>query len=208
MGAQDVGRAELQIPPGMILISEEELAEREAEIEEALRAPYRDAAEKLGQALVHLEQRLRDDVVDLSAKIASALVGRSFELDRKLTLEVAQRALKLLGAIERVVVKCSPLDAELLREHLPALARMEAGRNVEVIVKPADDIRPGGVLMTFDGGVVDAREEKRLERIVEAVKAAVQDVDLRVAERAEAIAQEGREAAPRGTTTPEGGPVA
>lgn len=181
---------EPQIPPGMMLISEDELAEREAEIEEALRQPYLEAAQKLGTALSQLELRLRDDVVDLAAKIASALVGRAFELDRKLTLDVAQRALKLLGAIERVVVKCSPLDAELLRAQLPDLARMEAGRNVEVIVKPSDDIKPGGVLMTFDGGVVDAREEKRLERIVEAVKSAMQDVDQRVAERAETLAKE------------------
>lgn len=207
-GAPETARAgEPQIPPGMILISEEELAEREAEIEEALRQPYLDAAEKLGLALVQLELRLRDDVVDLAAKIASALVGRAFELDRKLTLDVAQRALKLLGAIERVVVKCSPLDADSLREQLPGLARMEAGRNVEVIVKPSDDIRPGGVLMTFDGGVVDAREEKRLERIVEAVKAAVQDVDQRVAERAELLAKEaGRQASEvAGTPEAEGG---
>jgi len=185
-GYEEHAGGESTPPPGMLLISERELAQREADLEEALREPYLEAARHLLRVIGEIEQRLRDDVVDLAARIASVLTNRLLQHDRTITLDIAQRALRLLGPLERVVVKCAEVDAELLREHLPALARAEAGRVVEVIVRPSDDIQPGGLLLTFDGGVVDAREERRLARIVDAVKAAVQESDaLLEAEREE-----------------------
>lgn len=163
------------IPEGMLLVSEEALAEREEAIVEALRKPYLDAARSMLQAIDELETRLTDDIVDLAARIAQALTYREFTTDKTLVLEVAQRALRLVGPLERLTVRCAPEDAELLRDNLPALARVEVGRAVEVVVRPSDDIMPGGLLLTFDGGVVDAREERRAARIVEAVKAAIRE---------------------------------
>jgi flagellar biosynthesis/type III secretory pathway protein FliH len=159
----------------MLLVSEEALAEREDAIVEALRKPYLDAARSMLQAVDELETRLTDDVVDLAARIAQALTYREFTTDKSLVLEVAQRALRLVGPLERLTVRCAPEDAELLRDNLPGLARVEVGRAVEVVVRPSDDILPGGLLLTFDGGVVDAREERRAARIVEAVKAAIRE---------------------------------
>lgn len=163
------------IPEGMLLVSEEALAEREEAIVEALRKPYLDAARSMLQAVDELETRLTDDIVDLAARIAQALTYREFTTDKTLVLEVAQRALRLVGPLERLTVRCAPEDAELLRDNLPALARVEVGRAVEVVVRPSDDIMPGGLLLTFDGGVVDAREERRAARIVEAVKTAIRE---------------------------------
>jgi len=158
-------------------VSEEALAEREEAIVEALRKPYLDAARSLVIAIDELETRLTDDVVELAARIASALTYREFVGDKTLILEVAQRALRLVGPLERLTVRCAPEDAELLRDNLPALARVEVGRAVEVVVRPSDDIMPGGLVLTFDGGVVDAREERRSARIVEAVKAAIREAN-------------------------------
>lgn len=169
--------AEPTIPEGMLLVSEEALAEREEAIVEALRKPYLDAARSLVIAIDELETRLTDDVVELAARIASALTYREFVGDKTLILEVAQRALRLVGPLERLTVRCAPEDAELLRDNLPALARVEVGRAVEVVVRPSDDIMPGGLVLTFDGGVVDAREERRSARIVEAVKAAIREAN-------------------------------
>lgn len=163
------------IPEGMLLVSEEALAEREEAIVEALRKPYLDAARSMLLAVDELETRLTDDIVDLAGRIAQALTYREFTTDKTLVLEVAQRALRLVGPLERLTVRCAPEDAELLRDNLPALARVEVGRAVEVVVRPSDDIMPGGLLLTFDGGVVDAREERRAARIVEAVKTAIRE---------------------------------
>jgi flagellar biosynthesis/type III secretory pathway protein FliH len=161
----------------MMLVSEEALAEREDAIVEALRTPYLEAARKLLLVAEEVETRLRDDIVELSARIAQALVYRELKTDRAVILEVAQRALRLVGPLERLTVRCAPEDAELLRENLPGLARAEVGRVVEVLVRPSDDIMPGGLLLTFEGGVVDAREERRLARITEAVKTALRDIE-------------------------------
>ena len=174
------GASEPVIPPGMVLISQDELTRREAELTDALRAPYLEAAQRLMSVVGEIEQRVREDVVDMAARIAAVLMQRAVKLDRTITLDIARRALRRLGPIERVIVKCAESDADLLREHLPALARSEVGQMVEVVVRPSDDIRPGGVMLTFDGGVVDAREERRLARIVDAVKAAVLDNDAMI----------------------------
>ena len=171
------GGGEFGLAAGMIVVSEAELAQRDAEVAEAAIAPYREAIARFDRVVNELEQRLREDIVDLSARIASALAQRELKLDRTLVLDIARRALRLLGPLERVIVKCAESDAELLREHLPTLARAEAGRPVEVLVRPSDDILAGGLLLTFDGGVVDAREERRLQRIVDAVKAAIQELE-------------------------------
>jgi hypothetical protein len=174
-GPSSAGQA---LPEGMMLVSEEMIAQREDAIVEALRTPYLEAATKLMAAADELESRLRDDVVELAARIAQALVHRELRTDRSVVLEVAQRALRLVGPLERLTVRCAPEDADLLRENLPGLARVEVGRVVEVLVRPSDDILPGGLVLTFEGGVVDAREERRLARLVEAVKMALRDAEL------------------------------
>lgn len=190
--------SEPTIPAGMILISREELAERESEIRDEYRGPYLAAAARLRDAISELEQRLREDIVDLSARIASALVQRALRHDRTITLDIARRALRRLGPVERLIVKCAESDAELLRERLAAVARSEMGQPVEVLVRASEDIEPGGLVLSFEGGVVDAREEQRLARIVEAVKAAVRENDA-ILEGARDATREG------GTRESEGG---
>lgn len=165
------------IPPGMILISREELVERESEIRDEYRKHYLASATRLREAIGELETRLREDVVDLAARIATVLVQRAIEQDRNITLDIARRTLRRLGPVERIIVKCAESDADLLRERLSVVASTEMGQPVEVLVRPSIDIDAGGLVVTFDGGVVDAREDKRLARIVEAVKAAVRESD-------------------------------
>lgn len=184
------------VPEGMILISREELDEREADIRDEYRGPYLAAATRMRQAISELEQRLREDVVDLAGRIASVLMQRALQQDRTITLDIARRALRRLGPIERLVVKCAEEDAELLRERLPGMARSEMGQPVEILVRSSDDIQPGGLVLTFDGGVVDAREERRVARIIDAVKAAVRENDaiLDSAREAGAVQTQGTEA--------------
>jgi hypothetical protein len=159
--------------PGAVLVPEEEVIAREDALIAALQKPYRDAAARFIAACDELERRLREDVVDLAARIASAMLHRELKMNRGLVLEVAQRALRLVGPLDRVTVKCASEDADLLREHMPNLARTEVGRVVEVTVRPSDDVTPGGLVLTFEGGVVDAREDRRLARITDAVKEAL-----------------------------------
>ncbi len=164
-------------PPGPPVVSEEEMIAREDALIAALQKPYRDAAARFFAACEDLDRRLREDVVELASRIASAMLHREFKMNRGLVLEVAQRALRLVGPLERVTVKCAPEDADLLREHMPNLARTEVGRAVEVTVRPSDDVTPGGLVLTFEGGVVDARDDRRLARITDAVREALHAVD-------------------------------
>lgn len=171
--------AEPTIPPGSFIVSEADLEAREQELVALLREPFRDAARELKAAAIELQQRLHEDLVDLAGRFAQALIYREVRLDRGIMLDIAHRALRMAGTLERVVIKCSEEDAPFLREELGEVARSEAGQaSVEVIVRPSDDIDVGGCLLTFEGGIVDARNEKRLDRLMEAVKAAVADAPI------------------------------
>jgi len=149
------------------LLREEVLAEA--------RVPYLAAAEAFAAATRELSRELHEDVVDLALRIAEAIVRREVALDRTVVLDVARRALRLAGPVSRVTVKCATEDAPYLREHLDVIAREESGTAVEVMVRPSDDIDLGGCLVTFDRGVVDARISRQLERLGDAVKAALAD---------------------------------
>lgn len=164
-----------ELPPGAMIVTQEEIDQHDQEIVNLLREPFLRAALALEEARNELVSRIHEDVVDLAARLASALLQREVKLDRTVTIDVVQRALRLAGPLESVTIKCSEEDAELIRERAPGLARIEAGRPVEVTVRPSDDIQPGGCVLTWDGGVVDARNERRLDRIIEAVKTAVSE---------------------------------
>ena len=162
-----------QIPEGALILTPEELEAHEQAFIDALREPYLAAAQRLEDAREELASRVHEDIVELAARLATALIHRAISEDRTITLEILQRAFRLAGPLEHVTVRCNADDADLIRERAPGLARAETGRAVEVVVRPSDDITAGGCVLTWEGGVVDARNERRLERIVEAVKTAI-----------------------------------
>ncbi|MCC6620530.1 MAG: hypothetical protein IT385_04705 [Deltaproteobacteria bacterium] len=164
------------IPPGSIVLTPEELEAHEQAMIEAYREPYLEAARRLDEAAAELVSRTHEDIVLLAARLAEALLHRALKEDRTVLIEVLQRAFRLAGPLEHVTVRCASEDAELIRERAPGLARGETGRAVDVVVRPSDDISPGGCVLTWEGGVVDARNERRLERLVDAVKNALAEV--------------------------------
>ncbi len=162
-----------------------------------LQAPYEEGAAKLAAAARELDNRVHQDLVQLALELAQEMVERVIELDPSVVLDVAKRAVRRAGPVQRLVVKCSEHDAAFLRDQLPGVAKQEGGRAVEVLVRPSDDIRPGGVLLTFSSGIVDARMEKGLSRLAEAVRAAlsIPDAERADAQRARQEAAEAAEAA-------------
>lgn len=166
------------LPEGSHVVTDADLEALRDEIADELREPYLAAASALNAAADELEQRLYDDIVDLAVRLAEAVVHRTVALDRDVVIETARRALRLAGPVARVVVRCNADDAAHLRERLVDVAHGEAGRAVEVIVRPSDDIDAGGCLLTFDSGIVDARVSRQLDRLAEAVKAAIHDAPL------------------------------
>jgi len=163
------------LPPGAMVMTEAQLAARDEALVAELRAPYEESARRLAAGVVELQQRLHEDMVELAARVGEVLMYREVRSDPAVILDITRRALRMVGPMERVVVKCAPEDEAILREHLDEVARHEAGRAVEVIVRASDDIDVGGCLLTFESGIVDARSNKRLERIIDALKAAVSD---------------------------------
>jgi len=185
-GAEAVAQAGPTVPPGALVLMPEELEAHEQALIEAYREPYLEAAARLDEAARELASRVHEDIVELAARLAQALLHRAIKEDRTIMLEVLQRAFRLAGPLEHVTVRCSSEDADMLRERAPGLARAETGRAVDVVVRPSDDISPGGCVLTWEGGVVDARNERRLDRIVDAVRTALAEASNTKAAAAEA----------------------
>ncbi|MFT7582307.1 MAG: hypothetical protein ACI9MR_003989 [Myxococcota bacterium] len=159
------------------IYSEDELTKRVAEEREALlnaiREPTSRAVQRLDEAAQELERHAHLTLLQLATKLASSMVGRALELDQTLVVDMAQRALRMAGPLEKAIVRCHPDDVQILRGALSPIADEEAGRAVEVIVRPGHDIGSGGVLVTYETGIVDARIDKGMERLSKAVRDAL-----------------------------------
>jgi flagellar biosynthesis/type III secretory pathway protein FliH len=161
----------------MRLISESELAAREEALLVAAREPYAEGARRLGRGLADLERGLRDDAIELARRMAQAILHRELRADPGLVTEVASRALSVLGPVENVTIACAEDDVPLLEAALPQLSQPSAGHAVTLSLQPHPELERGGVLLSFEGGLVDARVDRQLDRLLDAIRGASLDPD-------------------------------
>ncbi|MGM0577164.1 MAG: FliH/SctL family protein [Myxococcota bacterium] len=154
-------------------VREEAAAERDALLD-ALQDPYLRAAAELGRVADELSEGFHDAVIDLTVKLAGAVIERGVSLDREVLTTNLRRALEIAGPVSAVTLRCHPEDAEAMREEAPDLLRETAGRPADVTVRPSDDVERGACIVLFDEGIVDARWSQQLERLADAVRKVVQ----------------------------------
>ena len=143
--------------------------ELENELNE-VRSQYAESVKTLRRASFELSLRVDRDVVRLARRLAEVIVRRKIELEADVVIEGLKAAFRLAGPMEKVTVKCSPDDVEFLRSQSEAIAHDHLGRWVEVAVQPSADIDRGGVLLLYEGGVVDARLPSQLDRLTALVE--------------------------------------
>ena len=151
---------------------------REAGRAEALEAARKEFAEQQ-KSLIESCQRLmtginagrvaweaaaRRDLIELAVAIARRVARHVGERDREAVLENLEEAVRLAGTRSEVSIVVSPLDAEAAREFArPLVEGREQCRHVRVVEDAA--VSPGGCLIQWSGGAVDARLETQLDRI-------------------------------------------
>jgi flagellar biosynthesis/type III secretory pathway protein FliH len=161
----------------MQLVAEAELAAREAALLSAAQEPYAEGARRFSRGLLDLERGLRDDAIELAKRMARAILQRELTVDPGLVAQVAGRALSVLGPVEHVTIACAEADVPLLEAALPQLSQPSAGHSVALTLQPHAELERGGVLLSFDGGLVDARVERQLDRLLDAIRVASLDPD-------------------------------
>jgi flagellar assembly protein FliH len=104
--------------------------------------------------------------VRLSAIMAEKLVRRELSLHPELTVEVVREALQLAAGRPQITVRLHPLDLAQLEENGPDIVE-RLSRLGETALTPDESLSRGGCLIETRQGVIDARIETQLSRIVE-----------------------------------------
>jgi len=140
-----------------------------------------EKAKEIGQELEQVIQglnRLRSDyytraeeeMVDLVFRIAEKVIHAEITVNPSSRMAIFSAALEKLKEQERVTIRISSSDYGMIQEALPALCEQN-GITGSIALQEDPDIPPGNYIFESDQCAVDARIEKALERIKEALEA-------------------------------------
>lgn len=112
--------------------------------------------------MVGLESQVASDLVSLAIDIARQVLRRELVLAKDGLIPVATEALRALGeGISHIELRVHPGDAKLLAEHLN---KQPNGARCHLVEDSS--IRPGGLRLEADSGVVDATFEARWQAVM------------------------------------------
>ncbi len=134
-------------------------------------AQLKDLVARWTQTLDLLQQHMpehvadaRMDLVQLALTIARRVARQEALRNRQVAAAVVEDALRTAGAARRVALRVNPVEVDVLEKYLPeVLAKLRSIEEVELT--PDDAVSPGGCVLRFGAGQIDARIETQLDRI-------------------------------------------
>ncbi|MEW6439846.1 MAG: FliH/SctL family protein [bacterium] len=138
---------------------------------EAVRRRLEDLARSLERSRQDLYAGLEEEMLALSLRIAEKVVRHEIRTNRSSLEGVLAAALEQVKGEERIVVRVCPEDLAAVQEALPAL-RENNGIEGKLFLAEDASISPGGCVVETDRCAVDARIERALEKIEEALRSA------------------------------------
>ena len=106
----------------------------------------------------------------MSVEIAEKIIKKEISQAPELLLDSVNTILKGLSKDEeKIMIKASPLQADILKSEVPETAR-NLGLDAKIVIVGDDSIMDGGCIVTTTNGVVDATIETQLAIISEALK--------------------------------------
>ena len=139
----------------------------------AVTVQLKDLTARWSQSLELLHQHMpthiadtRTDIVKLALKIAERNTHQTALLNRQIAPAILEEALGMVAAARLVNVHANPIEIESLNKYLPdLLAKL---RSIEQVKINADaSITPGGSILRFGSGEVDARLETQIKRVAD-----------------------------------------
>ncbi len=108
----------------------------------------------------------KTDLVRLALAIADRVTHQHALLDRGVAQATVEETLKMMGAARTVVLLVHPVEIETLENFLPDL--LAKIRSIDSIELTSDEtVSPGGCMVRFGSGQIDARIQTQLGRIAE-----------------------------------------
>ncbi len=142
-------------------------------LETTLKAPYENGAKQFEEAVFTLSRQVHMDVVRLAKTLAEHVIKREVSMDETMVEDVVKRALTSAGPLEKATIYCNEGDLPVLQDRLRSLQSIDRNSIVALDLASSDEVQPGGCLLQFDEGTVDARLEAQLARLSESVEAAL-----------------------------------
>jgi flagellar biosynthesis/type III secretory pathway protein FliH len=125
-------------------------------------------AEHLREQIAGLEQRMvkeiEGEVVRAALRVAEELLHAELRERPEAVVDIVASALHVARDARDVFLRVNPQDAKVLRAQKSRLIDA-LGRARDVDVREDRNVRPGGVLIQTESGVVDAQLETQLEEI-------------------------------------------
>lgn len=125
-------------------------------------------AEHLREQIAAMEQRMlkevEGEVVRASMRIAAELLEAEMSARQDAIVDMVCSALSTARDARDVFLRVNPSDAAVLRQHKNRLIDA-LGRARDVDVREDRNVKPGGVLIQTESGVIDAQLATQLEEI-------------------------------------------
>ncbi|MEM9348240.1 MAG: FliH/SctL family protein [Planctomycetota bacterium] len=144
-------------------------AEALAESAEQLRqlmAAWSQVATDWEQQRTDMEREARQAVLDFALSAAEKIVHRVIEVDESVVVDQAAQALSLVLSAHDASVRIHPVDRPVLEDAMPQLINeLDSLGHIELVDDEA--ITPGGCMVAFGQGRVDATIERQLQRLID-----------------------------------------
>ena len=115
-----------------------------------------------------MEREARQAVLEFALSAAEKIVHRVIEVDESVVVDQAAQALSLVLSAHDASVRIHPVDRPMLEDALPELIKELANLDHIELVDD-EEITPGGCVVAFGQGKVDATIEKQLQRLIDLI---------------------------------------
>ncbi len=136
----------------------------------------KETVEHLKALILDLEQarkvhyaKLEEEIVDFAFRIAEKVVYHEIEQSPMVRARILSAGLSKLKDGGEITIRVAPGDLEDIQEVLPELCQ-QIGMAGKVSLEADPEVTPGGCILSTDQCELDARVEKALESIKEAVR--------------------------------------
>lgn len=141
-----------------------------------LQAAWSDVATQWDAQTKGMAVEARQVVIEFALKLAERLVHRVIEVDPSVVVDQVAGALALVLRPMDVAVRVNPSELSIISEALPQLmAEFDHLEHIHLTEDP--QVSPGGCVVSYGQGQIDATIEKQIQRVVDLILPADTDAE-------------------------------
>ncbi len=115
-------------------------------------------------------------ILDLAMKIARKVIHQEVTSNRELIVSVLQSAITLAVEREKLKIRVNPADLEMCLARRPDILKNVDGVK-QIVFEPDESIEPGGAVIEYAFGEIDARIEQQLAEVEDEINRARAESD-------------------------------